>query len=154
MIVKCIGYRTTARAMHDELYSDAVRDIFIIRWYIFIKFYLAISSRSPSPWMSCTDRSLVFNREWPLKKEKEKKKRKESVTITTTTMMTISIRTTQNYNDRQITRNSFSIKFERFTMIDDARQTNVWKRQKIHTNVRSDRCPSWLFVSRSLREDC
>lgn len=35
-------------AMYDELYSDAVRDIFIICWYIFIKFYLAISSRSPS----------------------------------------------------------------------------------------------------------
>lgn len=44
----------------NELYSDAVRDIFIIRWYIFIKFYLAISSRSPSPWMSCADRWLVF----------------------------------------------------------------------------------------------
>lgn len=53
--------------MHDELYSDAVRDIFIIRWYIFIKFYLAISSRSPSPWMSCADRWLVFNWEWPWK---------------------------------------------------------------------------------------
>ena len=64
--------------------------------------------------MSCTDRSLVFNREWPLKKKKKKRKRDDNDDDDDDHF---NSNNAELNNDRQITLNSFLTKFERSTMI-------------------------------------